>query len=71
MLRLNTACLITEIYQDKSCSFHDFDSCMYNHSSTVLAPVFVHQVSSRKRIVHVKISKSLEKLRWRLLVCED
>jgi len=38
---------------------------------TVLAPVFAHPVSSRIRIVHVKIAKSLEKLRWRLLVCED
>ena len=28
-------------------------------------------VSSRIRIVHVKIAKSLEKLRWRPLVCED
>jgi len=36
---------------------------------TVLAPVFAHPVSSRIRIVHVKIAKSLEKLRWRLLVC--
>jgi hypothetical protein len=38
---------------------------------TVLAPVFAHPVSSRIRIVHVKIAKSLEKLRWSLLVCED
>jgi hypothetical protein len=38
---------------------------------TVLAQVFAHPVSSHIRIVHVKIAKSLEKLRWRLLVCED
>ena len=38
---------------------------------TVLAPVFAYPASSRIRIVHVKIAKSLEKLRWRLLVFED
>jgi hypothetical protein len=43
-----------------------------NHTiSTVLAPVLAQPVSSRIRIVHVKIAKSLEKLRWRLLVCEE
>jgi hypothetical protein len=32
-------------------------------TSTVLAPVFAHPVSSRICIIHVKIAKSLEKLK--------
>jgi len=48
-----------------------FTATFSNISATVLAPVFAHAVSSRIRNVHVKIAKSLEKLRWRLLVCED
>jgi hypothetical protein len=38
--------------------------CQYSHIYTVFAPVFAHPVNSRICIVHVKIAKSLEKLRW-------
>jgi hypothetical protein len=58
---------IQETYSISTISQFESDSKM----CTVLAPVFAHPVSSLIRIVHVKIAKSLEKLRWRLLVCED
>jgi hypothetical protein len=50
-------------FQEKQPSHID-----YQH---ILAPVFMNPVSSCICMVHVKIAKSLEKLRWRLLVCED
>jgi hypothetical protein len=37
---------------------------------TVLAPVFAHPVISRIRVLHMSNAKSLEKLRWKLFLCE-
>ena len=42
----------------------------YAHKFTVLTPVFAHPVISRIRI-YMSIAKSLERLRSKLLLCED